>query len=133
MGQLSTDIGCWQEAATAFGCNLRVALIWLSGNDIYQRAVVPPVLENLESEVTRAVDALRQVAKSVPHLGPLPRYCVDADLPWTDCAAYQYDRQLMRLFRDAEDAGLLVLGRYLTRTFKKWRILGRDSQTAILF
>lgn len=125
---LEEDIRCWREAAASFRCRLGVAVLWLTGNDLYPRAGTAPAPEELEVHISAAVDTLRQVAKSVVILGPLPRFRVDAGMSWTDCAAYQHERQLTRLLRDVENVKLVVLGRYLTKTLKRWRIIGNDSR-----
>ena len=95
---LNNDFQRWRQAATAFGIELGHIIIWMSGNEAYDkrtgcdRLIAKPrgPLESLIQEVLKAV---REVAKPVV-LGPLPRFWTDRLLPWEHTAAYRLDRKV---------------------------------------
>ena len=118
---LAGDLRLWREAAEAFQMDLGQIIIWLSGNEAYDRDTGENLMNEaprgLHEAVIRGVLAeVRAVAQPVV-LGPLARIWVDLLLPWEHTAAYKLDRKVKES-AEAEGATFISLGKTLTRKLR---------------
>ena len=123
------DVNWWQLAATSFGCRVGVAIIWMSGNDVYphphrlDRAPLP--LDCVELHVRCVLRSLEEQARRVIIIGPVPRWRFDRGLPWEECPAYQLERRLLYITKHAGgDVTLVTAGKALTVAVRRRRIVG---------
>lgn len=126
----------WREAASARGLRVGVAVVFLSGNDVYARrrgaADLPTDAhwDILRGTVCRCVTALAAAAERVILLGPLPRFVKDAGKPWERTAAYHLERHIGYWIRDmgAPNVSQVELGRRLTHRVKKRHVVNNSKE-----
>ncbi|KAF0304028.1 hypothetical protein FJT64_024070 [Amphibalanus amphitrite] len=126
----------WKEAASLQGLRLGVAVLWLSGNDVYSRRRGAADLpsdghwEALHRTVERCTATLADVADRVVLLGPLPRFVHDAGRPWERTAAYHLERHISHWLREMArpDISQVELGRRLTHRVKKRHVVNSAKE-----
>ena len=127
----SDDIRTWQRAASCFGLEKGSVIIWISGNDAYDKHSganlfldMDPIEEQrLEATIRDVLAAYREVAAGVVVLGPLPRFAHDRFLPWEHTAAYKLDRKVKEATTKEE---FHSLGKALTMKLKRRHVV-RDE------
>ena len=118
----------WQRRADREGKIKGDAIIWLTGNDVYNKETSLPSytqdsLERIGEVAREVVESVLMEADNVTVLGPLPRLSCDLiGLHWQVSAAYHLERKL--LHRLPAQATFVTLGRQLTR-----KLAGRHSFT----
>ena len=114
--RLGLDLQRWRGAAATFGLRPGSIVIWMSGNEAYDRHTGANTLGErrgpLEEAIHRVLGRLRAAATSVVVLGPLPRFYVDRLLRWESTAAYRLDRKVKEASRPGE---FVCLGKSLTK------------------
>ena len=124
LAHLNSDIAAWQTAATARGLLTGNVIIWMSGNDVYNRltylaSFTKERLETIGRTARAVVQRLEDLADHITVLGPLPRLAGEvAEATWESTAAYHCERTLMRMEASAK---FVPLGRCLTRKISKNR------------
>ncbi|KAF0306686.1 hypothetical protein FJT64_021867 [Amphibalanus amphitrite] len=126
------DINWWQLAAQSFGCTMGVAVIWLSGNDSYphpKRPLEPLIgLDALEAHILLVLRTLRDVARRVIIVGPIPRFRFDRGLPWERTPAYQAERLIVKMLQrenlTPSFAEVCCVGRYFSVRVRSRRVVG---------
>ena len=123
-GHLDGDLRTWREAAASFGRELGKVILWLSGNEAYDRETGANLLIDaprgpLEAIIQGVLHAVRAVASPVV-LGPLPRFWVDRMLPWEHTAAYALDRKEKEAATAEE---FCSLGKSFTTKMKKRHVI----------
>ena len=107
------------DAATARGRQRGDVVVWLSGNDVYNRQSLLPSFspESLESVAVHANNVSRKLleeANSVVVLGPLPRLSGEMfGARWEQTAAFHLERRLRHGL--PKQVRFIPLGRQLTR------------------
>ena len=133
--QLDADLRTWWDAVDCFGCLPGTIIVWLSGNDVYEREVPattptspsPLFQRKLDYAARCAVDVLlrlQETGKEVVVLGPLPRPRHDLGGRWEGSPAFHLERRL----RTVAPAGVKImnLGRQLTKSKKKRNLVSTD-------
>ena len=119
-------LSCWQTAAAASGMTMGSVLIWLTGNDVYNRFTL---LSSFDRDRLGTVGATAQAvirrfgaaAEEVLVLGPLPRLAGElVGVTWETTAAYHLERTLCKLDLQA-NCRIVPLGRSLTRKMGRKR------------
>ena len=124
--QLDRDIQAWETAAAAAGLPTGRAVIFLTGNDVYDRLTELPRinernLEAIADLVMRIVRRLSVTARQTIILGPLSRPSGEVDgVLWERTAAYHFERRLVEV-GEREGAVVVPLGRGLCRKVTKNR------------
>ena len=122
--QLETNVTAWQTAAAARGLTPGIALIWLTGNDVYSRvsrmsSFGGEILDRTGRAATAAILYLRRRADDVVVLGPLPRLAGEVvAATWESTAGFHLERTLLKL---EVGCRLVMLGRALTRKMRRSR------------
>ena len=128
--ELSEIIRRWTAEAERQGRRKGVAIVWLSGNDVYSRisglqSFTEERLDRIAERAQRVVARLLDETNEVTVLGPLPRPSADLiDLRWEDSGSYQLDRALYH--RLPRGATFVPLGRQLTKKEHKKHVLTRS-------
>ena len=125
---LADDVRRWREAAAAFGLDLGRPIIWLSGNEAYDRSSGCNLLADeprgrLEAVIRVVLSTLRETSEPVV-LGPLPRFWVDRLSPWEHTAAYKLDRKV----REAAGADFISLGKTLTKKLRRRHVVVEECR-----
>ena len=135
--RLPEDLAAWKSATSAFGLNLGLAVVWLSGNDIYSRLTGLPQkdrdhLAEIKGVARRVVRDLSQVGHVAEggvlqeggHVtggggssdsGPLPRLAGElSGATWGSSAAFHLERALLKT-DFGESVKVVPMGRALTK------------------
>ena len=126
----------WREEASTRGLRVGVAVVFLTGNDVYARrrgaADLPTDAhwDVLQKTVVRCVAALAAAAERVILLGPLPRFATDAGKPWERTAAYHLERHVGHWISDLgmPNVSQVDLGRRLTHRVKKRHVVNSSKE-----
>lgn len=119
----------WRRVAAAEERRLGTAVVWLTGNDVYDRLSGLPSFtdESLECAAQNAVSVVRQLGRETEQilvLGPLPRMSGEVmGGRWERTSAYHLERRLTH--RLPGPVRFLQLGRQLTK-----KLHNRHSVTA---
>ena len=118
---LDEDLRLWREAADVFGMELGRVVIWLSGNEAYDRLTGLNLMNDaprgqLEAIIRGVLSSLGAVSEPVV-LGPLARFWVDRLLPWEHTASYKLDRKEKEAAEE-EEASFISLGKTLTKKLR---------------
>ena len=124
--RIDVDIAAWWTAAEKRGLPVGTVIIWLTGNDVYNRyslmaSFTEDTLDAIGRTAREVVRRLRQHADRVLLLGPLPRLAGEIEgCTWEGTAAYHLERTLLKA--DLGDGVTLAeLGRALTRKMGRKR------------
>ena len=115
--RLDFEITAWQTAAAAENLLPGIAIIWLTGNELYSRLTCMAQLDNeklaaIERTAKVVIARLREKADDVLVFGPLPRPAGEAlGVTWEYTVAYHLERTLLKMKRGK----FIPLGRNLTR------------------
>lgn len=117
----------WRRFAVLFGLSLGSIVIWLSGNDGYERGtgrnlfltMTASRVAVLERCIAETIALARASSASVTVIGPLPRIAYDITLPWEQTAAYKVDRKVKEAVGEDD---FVSVGKALTKK------LGRRSR-----
>ena len=120
--RLPEDISAWRRAADAFRMSLGPIVIWLSGNDGYEKGTGRNLMTEGDAESAGRLERIMRdtivmahsAAPSVVVLGPLPRMACDRLLPWEHTAAFFLDRKTKEA-TDEVGGTFVSLGRGLTK------------------
>lgn len=126
---LRDDLRSWRNAAVIFGLELGKIIIWLSGNEAYDRHTGSDVISEappgqLEGVIRDVLAAVRQVGTPVL-LGALPRIWTDRLLPWEHTPAYKLDRKVKEAAAEGEYHSL---GKALTKKLQGRHVLVDDCR-----
>lgn len=118
---LDEDLRLWREAADVFGMERGRVVIWLSGNEAYDRLTGLNLMNDaprgqLEAIIRGVLAAVGAVSEPVV-LGPLARFWVDRLLPWEHTASYKLDRKEKEAAEE-EEASFISLGKTLTKKLR---------------
>ena len=113
---LDEDLDAWRRAAASIRMRCGWVVIWLSGNEAYDRHTGANLLADvsgreLEDTIRGVATRVREVSKLVL-LGPLPRFYVDRLWIWEATAAYLLDRKVCEAALPGE---FVSLGKSLTK------------------
>ena len=125
------DLQRWRGASAAFGLQLGRVIIWLTGNEAYDRHTGHNRLHGedcgpLEGTIRRVLDTVRRMAAPVV-LGPLPRFVNDRLLPWEHTAAYKLDRKVREAAEEGGDE-FRSLGKSLTKKQRRRHVVLEDCR-----
>ena len=125
--RLEDDLGAWRRAAASLGMTRGRVIIWLSGNEAYDRQTGANRLAgvprgDLEDAIRAVLTAVRAVSTPVL-LGALPRFFMDRLLPWEHTAAYLPDRKVCEV-ADADE--FISMGKSLTKKLGKRHVVVDD-------
>lgn len=128
--KLEGDLWHWRQAAAAFGMRCGAIIIWLSGNEAYDRETGANVLAGeprgpLEEVIQEVLEKVRAASATVRLLGPLPRFYVDRLLRWEATAAYRLDRKVKEAARPGE---FCSLGKSLTKKLNGRHVVVEDAR-----
>ena len=126
----------WTEAASRQNLRMGVAVVWLSGNDVYARRRAAADLQSeeqwttLRGAVERCVASLAAAAGHVLLLGPLPRFLNDSGKVWEKTPAYHLERHIAYWVAEMALSNVtqVELGRRLTHRKKKRHVVNSSRE-----
>lgn len=126
---LDENLAAWHRAAASLRMGRGCVVVWLSGNEAYDRNTGANLLAGvprgeLEDTISEVVTKVRKVARLIL-LGPLPRFHVDRLWIWEATAAYRLDRKVCEAALPGE---FVSLGKGLTKKLDGNHTLGDDCQ-----
>ena len=131
--RVGRDITAWQTAAAASGLDTGRIIIWMTGNDVYNRMSRLSSFDR-EQLLRIGLTAREVVQQLLPHgdvwiLGPLPRLAGEVQgATWESTASYHLERTLLKEGL-GQTCSFVILGRALTRKMgrKRHELKGCDA------